>query len=112
MVEDLQLSKSERLLIWRRRQGLGQEEASAQLGISHRRYGRWERGLETPEVDQPVDRLTVFERLFILRRREGISQQEVAESLGCTRAWVQMMETGESSSEQLQNYWKGRANAS
>lgn len=112
MVEDLQLSRSERLLIWRRRSGLRQEEAAAQHGVSHRRYGRWERGVEEPEADKSVGLLDVYEKLFILRRREGVSQQEIANDLGCTRAWVQMMETGESSSEQLQNYWKGRSNAS
>lgn len=111
MLEELELTRSERVLVWRRRSGLGQKEAALEHGVSHRRWGRWERGLEEPKIDKEVGRLAVFEQLLVLRKRRKVSQQSVAEALGCTRAWVQMMETGQSSSEQLQVYWKERVDA-
>lgn len=111
MLEELVPTRSERVLIWRRRSQLTQEEAAQEYGVSHRRWGRWERGDEEPQLNKEVNTLTIYEKLYLLRRRQGVSQQKVAEALGCTRAWVQMMETGQSGSEQLQKYWEERANA-
>lgn len=111
MLEDLQLSKSEKLLIWRRRSGLTQAEAAQEHGVSHRRWGRWERGDEEPAVDKEITTLAVHEQLLLLRRRNNVSQGEVARDLGCTRAWVQMMEAGVNGCEQLVRYWKERVDA-
>ena len=111
MLEDLQLSKSEKLLIWRRRSGLTQAQAAQEHQVSHRRWGRWERGDEEPTVDKDITTLAVHEHLLIVRRRSNISQEEVARDLGCTRAWVQMMEAGLNGCEQLVRYWKERVDA-
>lgn len=111
MLEELEPTRSERVIIWRRRSLLTQSEAAQEHGVSHRRWGRWERGAEEPKTDKEVGQLTIYEKLFLVRRRKKVSQREVADSLGCTRAWVQMMETGQSSSEQLHKYWKERLDA-
>lgn len=99
------LSNSERLLIDRRRRGEIQGQAARRLGTTHFMYGKWERGrVEGPRVKIPA--LRVHELCLLYRRRVGCTQAHVARTLRCCRWWINQMERGEVSCDELLWYWE------
>src|SRR5690606_8962828 len=92
---DFGLTRSERLVIWRRRKGLTQVQAAAELGVRADRYRDWEAGRRGSEIPRKeVGKLEVREVCYLRRRRAGRAQREIAAAIGMTRLWVIKMEEG------------------
>jgi len=53
-----------------------------------------------------VERLKSHERCLIMRRRCGKTQLQVAKVLGCSRYWLNKMELGLESCDDLLWYWE------
>ena len=106
------LTFGERVLIWRRREGLTHSSACQHFGLTVGEYGRFERGMEpfpltaVPWSGQAF--LSAGERCLIYRRRAGLLQAEVAIHLGCDPTTVSQMERGIKDSELLLAYWRWR----
>ena len=99
------LTNSERLLIQRRRRKETQAQAAHRWRTSLSRYSFWERGYEDPPSVK-VGQLKPHERCLLYRRRAGYSQQQVAEDLGFCRHWINRMENGLESCDDLLWYWE------
>ncbi len=108
------LTRSESLVIWRRRLGWIQKYAAEELDMGVDRYRDFENNRhnvknsweEVPTNQQlGIGELKPFEVCFILRRRAGLYQREIAESIGMTRLWVIKMEEGTAPADRLRSYW-------
>lgn len=100
MVEEVTIG--ERLLIFRRRDGISQAEAAQQHGVSRNMYGEMERAESEPCI---IVELSVPEKCLIMRRRRGYTQQECADRLGVTRFWYNQMEKGSAPVAELAKFW-------
>jgi hypothetical protein len=100
-------TSAENLLLWRRRRGLNQVEAAAEMDVPVDRYRAWEAGDHPSKPPHRyLGKLRVYELCFLLRRRKGLLQRELAKALGCTRLWVIRMEEGTAPAARLIEYWK------
>lgn len=105
------LSPGQKLLIYRRREGLTQAEAAEHIGMPESSYC-------CAELDQAhhgwtilsplLGRLREYEKCLIFRLRRGMSQQEVADAIGRSRYWLGKMERGEVTWTTLARYWSSR----
>jgi len=102
------LTVGEKLILARRRAGLGQSVFAQRYNASRNRYGEWERDEEplpschkTPEIKD----MSVLEECFILRRRAGLTQEQCAEEIGVSRFWYNQMEMGTAAAGELLKYW-------
>ena len=104
-VEDL--SYEERLLIYRRREDLTQQQMADRLGVSRNTYNRLEQGHNTDRrPDAPsVEPLRDHEHCFIMRRRSGWSQTMCAEEMGISTYWFRTMEMGQVYVGRLVDFW-------
>lgn len=100
------LTSGERLLLVRRRRGQTQRQAAVSLGIPISLYSQMERDLATTSARPGLKRLEPHERCLLHRRRSGATQSKVAKDLGVCRWWLNQMETGRASCEQLLSYWE------
>lgn len=101
------LTLGEHLLIWRRREGLTQKQASLLLGIGRNTYQEIERQ-DTKcrlAVMPHISTLYSHEICFILRRRSGWTIPQCAEQVGVSRYWYNLMEQGKASPDRLITYW-------
>ena len=99
-------SLNEKLLIWRRREGLSQRTAGALFGLSRSKYGSAERDQDPEGVTVPyVGELYSYEMCLILRKRSGWTISMCADQLGVSRYWYNLMELGKASPETLVQYW-------
>lgn len=114
------LTKGERALIYRRREGMSQRQAAAHHGMTLYSYRQWEN-------DTPLDaeaagyhqerlwpklslhRLEPWEACFILRRRSGISLEELAKTIGVSRWWLCKMEYGRENANRLIEHWRSKS---
>ena len=106
MVDKIELTPGERLVLTRRRKSLSQPEAAKRRGVSLDRYGSWELDMETK--DQPnveIEDVQDFETCFIMRRRANMTQRELATKVNRSRLWVHQMERGKQPPEVLKQYW-------
>lgn len=104
MLRTADLSSAERLLVWRRREGLTQRQAARRLSVSQYRLRAWELGAgEPPRVS--LGRLLPHESCFLLRRRSGTSLEELARQLGVTPWWLCQMEGGSAPVDRLLRHW-------
>lgn len=102
------LSKAEKLILWRRRQGISQTDAAYHFDVSFSLYRRWEQGHGgCPRV--AIGKLKECEQFSLVRRRAGMSVTELAEAMGISRWWLTRMENGTAPLDRLQEYWKGTA---
>ena len=102
------LTKGERLLIWRRREGHTQREAAKLLGMGMKRYTHIERGErrdELPARTSLFGELQSHEICFLLRRASGRTIPECAAEAGVSRYWYNLMEQGKVCSDRLFKYW-------
>lgn len=101
------LSRGEKLLLERRREGLTQPEAAKKRKVSTSLYRLWESDKETEEAAPSValGAVEVSEACFIARRRSGKTVAQVARALRVCRFWLYKMERGEAPTEQLAEYW-------
>lgn len=92
----------------RRRKGENQEQTAVRFGISRNFYGRVERdeishkGIPLPDID----RLEPYEKCFLYRRRARKTQEQCAHDMKISRQWLDQMELGNVSCEQLIWYWE------
>lgn len=108
-MKQLVLTKAERLLLARRREGITQQRAARRLRITRSRYVKIENGqvefsLPAPPTLKPTD----SERCFILRRREKITQEELAQEMGLCRYTINQMEMGGLEPSVLVEHWDRR----
>ena len=101
------LSLAEKLLLWRRREGLTQREAGKRLEISRNTYGILEReeSHKSDLIAAPLGDIRPYEKCFIMRRRSGMTIPMCAEQAGISRYWYNLMELGKASPERLVAYW-------
>ena len=106
-IQTADLSVGEHLLIWRRREGLTQDEAGNRLGISRNHYGEMEReeGRKHTRELPYIGELYSHEKCFIMRRRSGWTIPMCADQAGVSRYWYNLMELGKASPERLVEYW-------
>ena len=101
-----EVSINEKLLIWRRREGLSQRTAGALFGFARKKYGSIERDNDHKRVTCPhVGELYSYELCLILRKRSGWTISACAEQAGVSRYWYNLMELGKASPETLVQYW-------
>lgn len=102
-----EITKSERLLIWRRRRGLYSWQAAKIFRVTRKRFILWEEDKgDIPYVSLPSP-LKDFEACYLLRRRSGIKQSQLARDLKLSRNWIHRMETNKEDCRRLVEYWEG-----
>jgi len=101
----MHISRSERLLLDRRRKGETQVAAAKRYSVPLNRYVEWEKGTTECPFKPLLQRLQPHERCLIHRRRSGRTQAKVAYALGRCRRWVTLMERGEVPCKELEVYW-------
>ena len=101
------LTRGERLYIWRRRENMSQAQAAEIWGVARNEYRSWENDeAESPAGVCPnLGVLETFESCVILRRRNNASVSDTAEAIGVSRQWLRKMEIGEAPTERLTSYW-------
>lgn len=103
---------AEKLVLERRRAGLGQPAMALLRGVGMRLYRRWEFGAE-PMPPRAADHVrsvvpTDAEACFLLRRREGWSRAGMARRIGTSETWITQMERGAAPAHRLIAYWSAR----
>lgn len=103
-----QLTKGERIFIWRRRKKLNQKQAGEELGLKRHEIFRIEKGLKVRcgIPVQPLGNLKPLEICVLKRRRAKMTQTELGKKIGCSRWWVNQMELGLEDSGKLVKFWK------
>ncbi len=100
------LTKPEKLLLYRKRKKLTQREMAKEFGCSFKEYMFWESGgIAIPDYIS-ISNLQPHEKCFIYRRRAGTPQKVVAKELGRCRHWVRYMENGTAPVDELLWYWE------
>jgi len=101
-----QLTKSECLLIHRRRLGKSQAEMAEKYGVSRSTYSFWERvgNKDTPKIK--IHSLAAHECCLLYRRRSKYTQTRVASEVGISRFWLHRMEMGYEPCDELICYWE------
>lgn len=105
LVPNSSLTGSEKLVLWRRRNGLNQTQAARKLKTSLNQLALWETGGEKVPKVGALGKLTPGEQCFILRRRSGKQQKDIAAELGICRYWLMRMEQGLANADALVKYW-------
>lgn len=109
------MTRSESLLIWRRRKEWTQFQAAKELKMPVDRYRDFENDRknvkdnwqEIPTNQElAIGELKPFEVCLLLRKRAGLLQREVAAAIGVTRLWVIRMEEGKENASRLRDYWE------
>lgn len=112
MADKVRLTPGERLLTWRRRTPMNQDEAARYLGVCRTTYSRMERDLAAvacggepfaPPLDPPP---RPHEVLYLLRRRSGATAAEVAGELCVSR--VTLLKWEKAGDRQLLVWWENR----
>ena len=70
------------------------------------KYARWERDAIGTPIGPHVFQLLHHERCLLMRRRAGFTQARVAAELKVCRWWVNKMERGMASCDELLWYWE------
>jgi len=102
------ITQAEKLMLWRRRLGLTQDQAGRRFGVSGWVYGEMERGAQPAPVYawRGPFLLKDHEKCVIYRLRAGVTQQAVAAELDCSRIWVNQMESGQANCDKLIEFWE------
>ncbi len=99
------LTRGERLVLERRRQGQTQREAAKRLNVARYTYRGWEWDEIGGAPLTPLGKLEPIEVAYILRRREEISLGDCAENMGVSKWWFRRMERGDVNPKRLLRYW-------
>lgn len=103
-----EITKVERVILWRRRQGFTQPRAAAFLCVTKTNLRSVER-LESVcnfVIPQMFEEIKPHEACFIMRKRSSLTIPECAKEAGLSRYWFNLMEQGKVSSETLVKYWE------
>ena len=108
LVELLSPTPAEKLLIWRKREGLNQVQAANVKEVHVDLYRAWERGQKTKgcPVFSLKNGIARHEACVLLRRRNKMTQAEVAKAIGVRRNWIIRMEEGKGQYERLCDFWE------
>lgn len=103
-----ELTRGERLRIYRLRRGETQGAAAKRMVVMPYIYHQWEvdgecAGPVCPNV--AVGPLRGHEWCMIARLRTKLTQRQVAEKIGFSRNWTLQMERGEQPWERLVEFW-------
>lgn len=101
------LTRGERLILARRREGRTQRQAANEHGVTIYRYGRWEREEDLDDAPQPsLGRLRDYEACLVRRLRRGITVETMSRRIGVSRWWLVQMEYGRAPADVLVAYWR------
>lgn len=109
-MSSLLLTDRERVYLWRRRNGLRQEDLAKRSGIHPDTLGERERGASgriggVPLAVKKRLKPKPWELAVIMRRRKGWSQPELAKRLGVTKPTIIAWEKGRWGWTRLADYW-------
>lgn len=100
------LSRGEKLYLWRKRYALSQIEASVDLGVSLIAYRVME---EDGEGSNPpfktLGALEPTEEFVTLRRRQGWTRADLGVVMEVSAEWIRKMESGLAPMVRLEEYW-------
>ena len=96
----------EKLQLYRRMREKTQREMAKLMKVPANKYIQWELDQKPGAPDIPYAEMDDHEICYLLRRRAGMTQAEVAKQIGRSRLWVQLMELGKTSGEELTRYWR------
>lgn len=103
----MHLTKTERLLVDRRRKGRTQAQTARSLNVPVSRYVGWESGRLPFSGNAPkIGRLEPNEKCLLYRRRCNKTQGEVANDMGFSKYWIRLMEQGNAPCDDLLWYWE------
>lgn len=103
------LSQGERLKLYRRREGLTQDDMAEQLDMTLYAYRRVEDEVVVfNDFRPPLGALAQREQCYVLRLRRGWSLADAAENMGISRWWLRRMERGDAPVNRLWNFWTGK----
>jgi len=109
LVKTSELSSAEHLKVQRRRKGLSQRNAAADLGVSMYHYLSYENGAEGVDVPKKLKRalgkLSKGEQCYVMRARTGKSLTQIASKIDCCTWQVTKMETDRAPAKPLIDYW-------
>jgi len=105
LIKTSELSKGEKLLVYRRRRGLTQSKSAKERKVSLYTYRRWEADELDAVPKVSVGRLSEAEQCFLLRKRKGMSLADAAKEIDICRWWLCQMESGEAPIDRLLAYW-------
>lgn len=100
------LTPGEKLLLQRRRAGQKQHQAAKEYGVAHSLYGQWERDAVGGIPEVIISEVMPHERCLLYRRRAKFTQARVAREMKICRWWLNQMERGEQSCDDLIGYWE------
>lgn len=101
------LTKGEKLHLYRRRLGFTQIQMSVDYGVSLNEYRAMEMDMpEARTVYVSLGTLEEREVYTVLRIRSGLSREEVASEVGVSTYWLRQMEAGAAPLKRLQEYWR------
>ena len=105
LIKTSELSKGEKLLIDRRREGSTQSENAKNWDVSLYVYRRWEADITDDIPTVAIGKLSEQEQCFLLRKRKGQTLAATAKELDICRWWLCQMESGEAPIDRLRAYW-------
>lgn len=105
-----QLTRPEKLWLWRRRRRVYQDELAARLNVGRNKLREYERGngaksIKLRDLTLPSS-ATTAERLRLARRRSGLDMFAAARALGVSRPTLRAME--ERADRRLIKYWQNQ----
>ena len=100
------LTKSESLMIKRRRSGKTQAQMAEKYGVSLSTYGLWERSNQKKAPNVKIAVLAAHECCLLYRKRSNYTQDRVAKEMGISRYWLNKMEMGHEPCDDLLWYWE------
>lgn len=101
-----ELTPAERLLLYRRRNHLTQDQAAEDWAVNPWTYRMWEGGHRTDDIPSPgLGALRDHEVCLIRRRRAGWTRDAVASMVGISNSWLTQMERGRIPCQPLVEFW-------
>lgn len=105
LVATSDLTRGEKLVIQRRRDGSTQAKAAKANKVTQLTYRGWERDQGEKIPTAAVGKISEVEQCYILRRRSGKTLEQVAKKMGVCRWWLRQMEAGKAPAESLTEFW-------
>lgn len=99
------LTQSERLIVYRRREGLTQKQMAKKLGMSLRAYRACEVSSQPCDFDPEMEFVKTHEMCYLLRIRKRWSLEAGAKRVGVSRWWLRRMERGDAPVARLKSFW-------
>ena len=105
LINPLDTTRGEALLVVRLRNGLTQAEAAELLGTPVSRLAKWEKDLVDDGPRATVEYLEPHECCMLLRRRAGLTLAQLGDPLGLSPSWISRAERGREDCAALVEWW-------